>query len=137
MRVSVAILCVMAVAAGASTASAVPVTFRTPSGNIGCQGETARAGNTVRCDIARRSWSPPRRPAGCVLDWGQGLVLERRGRARFVCAGDTALNRGRILAYGTSRRVGGITCRSRTTGLTCANLDGHGFFLSRGAYRRF
>ncbi len=137
MSVRLAVLCLMAVAAGASTASAAVVTFRTPSGNIGCQGETARAHNTVRCDIARRSWRPPRKPARCVLDWGQGLVLERRGRARFVCAGDTALNRGRILAYGARRRIGGITCRSRTTGLTCVNVDGHGFFLSRGAYRRF
>ena len=118
-------------------ASAKLVQFRTPSGNIGCVGETLRAENFVRCDIAQRSWSPPRKPASCELDWGQGLSLGRRGRSRFVCAGDTALNRGPVLAYGSRRLIGGISCVSRTTGLTCTNLDGHGFSLSRQRYRRF
>lgn len=113
------------------------VSFRTPSSNIGCVGETARADNLVRCDIAKRDWSPPRRPAGCTLDWGQGLTLERTGRARFVCAGDTALNRGRVVAYGTRITIGGIVCTSRRSGLTCVNVQGHGFTLSRQGYRRF
>lgn len=88
--------------------------------NIGCVGETVRAGNVVRCDMARRDWSPPRRPGGCTLDWGQGLTLKRTGRARF--AGDTALNRGRVVAYGTRITIGGIVCTSRRTGLTCVNV---------------
>ncbi len=83
-----------------SSALGTVVSFRTPSGNIGCIGETARVGNTVRCDIRDRNWAPPPRPASCGLDWGQGLTLDRVGRARFVCAGDTALNTGRVLAYG-------------------------------------
>jgi hypothetical protein len=123
--------------AGVTPAAAKLVQFRTPSSNIGCVGETARAGNIVRCDIATRGWSPPRRPAGCTLDWGQGLFVERTGRARFVCAGDTALNRGRVLAYGTRIAVGGIVCTSRRSGLTCVNLQRHGFTLSRQGYRRF
>jgi hypothetical protein len=127
------------IAFGVATAPAFAklVQFRTPSANIGCVGETARAANFVRCDIASRSWSPPRRPASCRLDWGQGLALDRRGRSSWVCAGDTALNRGRILAYGARRVIGGITCVSRTSGLTCTNQDGHGFTLSRQRYRRF
>lgn len=131
---------VLVVALGAVTsppALARLVQFRTPSSNIGCVGETVRAGNVVRCDIARRDWSPPRRPAGCRLDWGQGLALERTGRARFVCAGDTALNRGRAIAYGARITIGGIVCTSRRTGLTCVNVQGHGFTLSRQGYRRF
>ena len=124
-----------AIAAAPAMAKLVP--FRTPSSNIGCYGETARAGNLVRCDIATRNWSPPRRPAGCTLDWAQGLTLERTGRARFVCAGDTALNRDRVLAYGTRIRIGGIVCTSRRTGLTCVNVQRHGFTLSRQGYRRF
>lgn len=123
--------------AGAAPAAAKLVQFRTPSSNIGCVGETARADNVVRCDIATRSWSPPRRPKGCTLDWGQGLVVERTGRARFVCAGDTALNRGRFLAYGTRIAVGAIVCTSRRTGLRCVNVQGHGFTLNRLGYRRF
>lgn len=126
----------------ASALSAAPafgslVSFRTPSGNIGCIGESARAGNSVRCDIRNRSWSPPPRPRSCDVDWGQGLSLNRIGRARFVCAGDTALNTGRKLAYGASRRIGAIVCVSRTSGLTCTNAAGHGFTLSRQRARRF
>lgn len=124
-------------AAGATPAAAKLVQFRSPSSNIGCVGDTARANNVVRCDIASRNWAPPRRPAGCTLDWGQGLRVERTGRARFVCAGDTALNRGRVLAYGTRMAVGAIVCTSRRSGLTCVNLRGHGFTLSRQGYRRF
>lgn len=126
---------VLAVGAGPATAKLVQ--FRTPSSNIGCIGETVRADNVVRCDIATRNWSPPRRPPRCILDWGQGLTLGRTGRARFVCAGDTALNRGRVLAYGTRIAIGGIVCTSRRNGLTCVNLQRHGFTLSRQGYRRF
>jgi hypothetical protein len=121
----------------ATSASAKLVEFRTPSGNIGCIGETAGADNSVRCDIRNRSWSPPPKPASCQLDWGQGLSLGRTGRARYVCAGDTALNVGPKLAYGSSRRIGAIVCVSRTAGLTCTNAAGHGFTMSRTRVRRF
>src|SRR5205085_6913333 len=63
-------------------------TFRSPSGNIGCELVTAFA----RCDIANREWKPPPKPAGCPLDYGQGLEVGRSGPGRLVCAGDTALN---------------------------------------------
>jgi hypothetical protein len=134
---AIVVTAAVVLAAGAAPAAAKLVQFRTPSSNIGCVGETFRADNVVRCDIATRNWSPPRRPKGCTLDWGQGLVVERTGRARFVCAGDTALNRGRVLAYGTRVAVGAIVCTSRRTGLRCVNFQGHGFTLSRQGYRRF
>lgn len=136
LPVLVALLAIVA-AAGAAPAAAKLVRFQTPSRNIGCIGETATSANTVRCDIRTRTWSPPPRPRGCRLDWGQGLSLDASGRARFVCAGDTALNNGRRLAYGTAIRIGGIVCRSRVTGLTCRNAAGHGFTLSRLRVRRF
>jgi hypothetical protein len=131
--VSVTVVCALF----ASPAFGRFVQFRTPSGNIGCVGETTRADNSVRCDIRTRSWSPPPRPRSCDLDWGQGLNLGRIGRARYVCAGDTALNTGPKLAYGASRRIGGIVCVSRTSGLTCTNAAGHGFTMSRQRVRRF
>ena len=131
-----ALLAVVA-AIAATPATAKLVQFQTPSRNIGCIGDTAASANTVRCDIRTRSWSPPPRPKACRLDWGQGLSLDAAGRARFVCAGDTALNSGRRLAYGTAIRIGAIVCRSRVTGLTCRNAAGHGFTLSRLRARRF
>ena len=121
----------------ASTASARLIEFRTPSGNIGCIGETVRADNNIRCDIRSRSRSPPPRPTSCQLDWGQGLSLNRAGRAHYVCAGDTALNTGPKLAYGATRRIGSIVCVSRTSGLTCTNAAGHGFRMSRTRVTRF
>ena len=112
------------------------VTFRTPSNNIGCGGETAKNGY-VRCDISAHSWPTPRRPTTCEFDYGGGLELQTRGRASFVCAGDTVLNRDRILRYGASIKIGRISCTSRTTGVTCRNPAGHGFSLSKQAYRIF
>ena len=51
--------------------------FRSPSGNIGC----VLVGGTARCDIERRSWRPPPRPAACpdIVDFGQGLEISRHG----------------------------------------------------------
>jgi hypothetical protein len=120
------------VAAMPAVASAGP--FRSPSGNIGCFIDASG----VRCDIRERDWRPPRKPATCELDFGQGVFVGRRHRAGYVCAGDTALGAGRRLAYGTSIRRGSFRCRSRRSGVRCDNLStGHGFALSRQGVRLF
>jgi hypothetical protein len=111
--------------------------FKTPSGNIGCgyfgafQGQPA----SLRCDI--RSGLKPQPRRACELDW-TGLTVGPTGRARAVCAGDTAYDpRFHALAYGHSWSRGGIRCLSRRIGLRCANRGGHGFFLSRQRWRLF
>ena len=110
------------------------ITFKSPSQNIGC----ALAVGYARCDINRRDWSPPPKPASCDVDYGQGLTISRNGsRGRFVCAGDTVLGGRVTLRYGRSLRRGSITCTSRLSGVTCKNRRGHGFRISRGGYRRF
>jgi len=43
----------------------------------------------------------------------------------------------RILRYGDVWKRPGIRCSMATNGLTCHNLDHHGFHLQRGALRRF
>ncbi len=110
--------------------------FRSPSGNIGC----LTTAGTVRCDIQKRSWNPPRRPADCPseVDFGQGITVGS-GAARFVCAGDTALNPAATkLAYGTATATGDLTCASATAGMTCTNEStGHGFVISSASYRLF
>lgn len=112
-------------------------TFRTPSGNIGC----AMFEGTARCDIRKRDWKPLPRPASCSREvgYGQGLEVPAGGaQARFVCAGDTALDPGASsLAYGTASRVGTSECISRTDGVTCVNQAGHGFFISVQSYQVF
>jgi hypothetical protein len=122
-----------AIALGAFASAALAFGFSTPSRNIGCQGDASG----IRCDVGKRSWSPPPKPPSCHLDWGQGLILGRTGPSRWVCAGDTALGSRNILAYGQTRRYGPFTCASRVAGLRCTNPAGHGFQLSRQRAVRF
>ena len=105
--------------------------FRLPSGNIGCV--YAAEGATLRCDILSGLRPQPR--GQCELDW-TGLTLGATGRAHPQCAGDTAVDRrSRIIRYGQTWSRNGIVCRSATTGLTCRNRSGRGFFLSRARWR--
>jgi hypothetical protein len=111
-------------------------TFRSPSGNIGC----VMFEGGARCDIRKREWSPPARPASCPeeVDFGQGLAVSHDGKAAFVCAGDTTLDpTGTALEYGEASELGGTICMSRTEGITCANHAGHGFFISIQSYKLF
>jgi hypothetical protein len=110
--------------------------FRSPSGNIGC----VMFEGGARCDIGKREWSPPSRPASCPeqVDFGQGLAVEHTGEASIVCAGDTALDPSATeLAYGEASELGGTQCISHSEGITCANHSGHGFFISTQSYNLF
>jgi hypothetical protein len=120
------------VAAGSAEAL---VSFKSPSGNIGC---VLGKRDGVRCDIREKSWKPPPKPSWCDVDWGGGVQVGRRHRASFVCAGDTVLGADRTLGYGKSIRRGRFECFSRTTGMRCVNhRNHHGFKLSRERYRLF
>jgi hypothetical protein len=111
--------------------------FQSPSHNIGCvmvRGKYAEA----RCDIAKHSWKAPKKPKSCQLDYGNGLLVTRHGKGRFVCAGDTVLHQGKVLAYGKAIRWGPFKCKSKRSGVRCVNRrNGHGFKLSRQRARRF
>ena len=105
--------------------------FQMPSHNIFCAyvPADARSPAALRCDIL--SGLRPEPKTSCELDW-TGASLNVRGKASASCAGDTvAMPNARVLAYGTTWKVGGFTCLSRTTGLRCTNRGGHGLFLSR------
>jgi hypothetical protein len=113
-----------------------PHYFETPSHNIGCY----VSAHDARCDIRQRTWSPPPKPKSCIkigLDYGQGIVVGP-DRAQFICAGDTVLGGPATLPYRRSAQRGTLLCVSRVAGVTCRNTaNGHGFFLSRAAYRIF
>jgi hypothetical protein len=130
---------IVALAFGSSVAAAKSakfVAFKTPSGNIGCI--YSDGPNYLRCDIRSGLKPTPRHPSGCREDYGDSLSMNGTGRAHLVCHGDTALEpSARVVAYGGSIRVGPFTCKSRTTGLTCTNASGRGWFLSRESYRLF
>jgi hypothetical protein len=124
---------VVAFAVAAPAAAASSNFFQLPSKNIGCAYSARPA--FLRCDI--RTGLKPAPRAKCELDW-TGLEISSTGRARPTCAGDTAiLPSAPILAYGRTWSRGGITCRSRTTGLRCTNRSGRGFRLARLSWRIF
>ncbi len=110
--------------------------FTSPTGNIGCYIDK----KSVRCDIAKRDWNPPARPAGCNenVDYGQGIQMAAGGPPKFVCAGDTALGGGDPLAYGKSIAAGLLRCESAESGMTCRDTEtGRGFKLSIASYDLF
>jgi Protein kinase domain/Family of unknown function (DUF6636) len=110
------------------------VSFRTPTGTIGC----GEGGSSLRCDIRGGLQPRPPRPSSCKLDWAFGYSLSPSGTAQVVCASGTVIDpSASVLRYGTSWKRGGFTCLSRSTGLRCANRSGHGFFLSRQRSYRF
>jgi hypothetical protein len=110
--------------------------FTSPSGNIGCYIDR----KSVRCDIERRDWDPPARPASCNenVDYGQGIQLAAGGAPEFVCAGDTALSVGNALPYGQSIGAGLLRCESSESGMSCRDIEtGRGFSLSIQGYELF
>lgn len=126
----------------ALTAAAAPstvVSFRTPSGNIGCvYAAGLAAAPSLRCDIRSRLRPRPPKPPACALDWGDSFAMSRTGRVRVTCHGDTAIiPSSRALRYGSSWARGGFVCASRVNGLRCRNASDHGFFLSRRRSYRF
>jgi Family of unknown function (DUF6636) len=115
------------------------ITFRTPSGNIGCVFSSGFGSPAdLRCDIRSRLRPRPHRPRGCDLDWGDSYEMKATGRVDVTCHGDTAiLPNARVLRYGKRWSSHGLACRSRKVGLRCSNRSGHGFFLSRQHSYRF
>ena len=136
-----ALLAVIVAALAPATASAFKLRiFHTPGGNIGCSLIFGRdsGGGGIRCDIAHHSWKSPPKPKWCDVDYGDGLTVGVRRKARFVCAGDTVLHQGRKLAVGGAMKLGPYRCKSLPGAVRCVNRrTGHGFKLSRTAARRF
>jgi hypothetical protein len=140
-RTPLASATVLVLVAAASASAAGPLRhytfFESPSRNIGC----VIFDGTARCDIVKRSWSPPPHPKSCpnIVDFGQGLTVSVNGAARLVCAGDTSLDpQAPILAYGQVDASGSLRCTSATTGMTCRSTrSGHGFSIARQRYTLF
>jgi len=133
-RVSLALVLV-ALTGLATAASASAFTgFVSPSHNIGCV--ISKGG--VRCVIRHHSWNSPPKPKWCDVDYGGGVAVDKKGKAGFVCAGDTTLESGSVLAYEHSISRGRFHCESQSAGMRCVNKrNGHGFFLSKQHYELF
>jgi hypothetical protein len=115
-------------------------TFQMPSHNIVCQFVIDER-PAVECGI--RSGLVGARVTDCSLGDPQTNRVEvgKHGRAdRVRCAGDAGpftYPTAPVIAYGQTWQGGGLSCRSAISGLTCRNVDGHGFFLSRQRWRLF
>jgi hypothetical protein len=109
--------------------------FLSPSKNIGCDLSTF----AVRCDIGRRDWTAPAKPADCEWDWGYGVYVQVGKPAVFTCASDSLLGATTdILPYGHALRAGDFLCDSESAAMRCTNeRSGHGFMLSVQDYKLF
>jgi len=110
--------------------------FRSPSGNIACM-ITNDGYIEARCDL--REFTPSfRRPSDCEQDWGHAFAVGPTGPGMPLCAGDTvAMPGAAVLNYGGSVSLGGLTCASEQSGMTCVNGQGHGFSVARARQRVF
>lgn len=136
MRLLAVGMAALVLQAGAARAQE-EVYFRSPTGNIHC---AIWAGDwtSARCDLSEYTPSFPLRPADCDADWGFAFQVEFRGAGYPVCAGDTVRMPGApILDYGRSVTLGGITCTSEQSGMTCMNRQGHGFKVARARQQVF
>ncbi|MEY3532183.1 MAG: hypothetical protein RI979_207 [Pseudomonadota bacterium] len=109
------------------------IAFHSPSGNIHC-GLTVSADYTgARCDIFQiTAQSFTSAPADCEFDWGNSFAVDATGGGYLACVSDTvADDAGLELGYGQEVSLGGITCSSAQSGMTCTNDSGHGFTVSK------
>jgi hypothetical protein len=126
--------------------------FKTPSGNIVCwyhlAWPTGNGGTQPRILCGVHSGLKPKPPytrecRTARLDHNADrITLGPTGRAEPIpCSGDAGPFIGesgaRVLGYGKTWSGGGIRCTSTSTGLTCRNKSGRGFFLSREKWRSF
>lgn len=88
----------------------------------------------MRCDLVESAITEKHDCHG-TGDWGQSVALNRGQRAAMLCVSDTVQDPAApVLAYGSSTRVGSITCTSSQDGIRCTDDLGHGFRLSRASY---
>lgn len=104
--------------------------FRSPTGNIHCM-ILSNGWAEARCDLMEAVETYPR-PPDCDMEWGRSFAVGPAGPGQPLCVGDTVAMSGTpVLNYGGSISHAGFTCRSERTGMTCVNLQGHGFALAR------
>jgi hypothetical protein len=114
------------------------VGFRSPTGNIHCSLYTWEEGTEARCDLRELTPSYKKFPGTCELDWGASFGVMSGGKGYLVCAGDTVMDPANpVLGYGQAVSLGGISCVSAKTGITCTNAEGHGFSVAKAKQKLF
>ena len=116
--------------------------FKSPSGNIFCIATkddfSGKTTVSLSCELVVSSAKLPPKPSDCGLDWGKRFYVEARGKALRACYGDTIVNPNYpTLGYGQVWQVGGFRCDASPVRLRCANLERHGFELSKARQNLF
>ena len=109
--------------------------FTTPGDNIACVMRSTSGGDETLCDVQKKTWSSPKKPASCAASWGKRVSLTSQG-ASFACGDGNILRERTVLKAGMSNTVGATTCTSTGVGVNCT-LHEHGFQLSAAAYKIF
>jgi hypothetical protein len=114
------------------------VGFRSPTGNIHCAMYSFNGNAEARCDLRSYTPSYSKRPAGCEQDWGMAFGVGAAGKGELLCVGDTVQDPANpVLPYGEALSLGGISCVSAKTGMTCSNAEGHGFSVAKAEQKLF
>lgn len=106
----------------------------TPSGNIEC----ARRDGQFACTIKQINGDLG--DERCPGERGFIARLDATGYPQSSdCRGDffDGIGWPDPTGYGTTATLGDVRCTVEETGVTCTNLDGHGFTLARAGYTRF
>ena len=112
--------------------------FQSPTGNIHCALYTWLDATEARCDLREMTPTYTTPPPDCDLDWGNAFAVRETGPGRLACAGDTVIDmRHPVLPYGSAVSLGGISCVSAKTGMTCTNAEGHGFSVAKAKQKLF
>lgn len=118
--------------------------YVTPSNNIFCimnsyiSRDNGMKVPAVHCEISEFTPTLLQKPYDCDNDWGGSFSLDVRGLSDMNCYGDTLRTPDpQVVNYGSSISQDGLSCEFARDGVTCTNLDGHGFFLSRTRQRLF
>jgi len=132
-RVKALVLVVVALAAAGAAGAAVPTPdqvttgFNVPSRNMVCNAGPSRGGYGLVCTVFSEADAR-----------GQKLwSMQTRGRVSVGYFMSNVATEYPVLRYGRSWTWHAFRCTSRRTGLTCKNLSGHGFVLSRQSQRVF
>ncbi|WP_395725554.1 DUF6777 domain-containing protein [Nakamurella sp.] len=117
---------------GQPAASAVSDVLITPSGNIECAVRNGQFACTIK------EFNGDLGDERCPGKRGAIVRLDPTGPIHVSsCQGDffDGISWPAPTPYGTTTKLGDITCDVEETGLTCTNLDGHTFTLSRAGLR--
>jgi len=122
----------------ASAASADIVEFKSPTGNIRCAIYSDPSGASARCDMSSLVPSYTRRPKGCEFDWGSSFAVDTKGKGYLACVSDVVAGpRAVVLRYVQAVSLGGISCVSAETGMTCTNAKGNGFSIAKARQKLY